>query len=258
MKSKENKAAMKIDLIMVSLVFLLTLLLLFTSSCKHEPQILPGKDPLTENNPNGNTNGNGNEVSTCDPDSVYFQKSILPLIVSNCAKSGCHDAVSHKDGIVLDNYQNIMNHGDIRPGNPGNSDLYEVITDNDPDKIMPPPPATPMSQADRDLIASWIRQGATNNTCTDGSCDTSAISYSNSILPILQSKCIGCHNNSLSSGQVNLTGHSNVNITVQNGTLLGSITHASGFFAMPKGGPQLSVCEIASIRTWIRNGAPNN
>ncbi|HNS12216.1 MAG TPA: hypothetical protein PKM97_06340 [Bacteroidia bacterium] len=257
----ENKAY-KIDLLMASLIFILTLFLLLTSSCKHEPQILPNQDPNSENNgtgnANGNGNGNGNQASTCSPDSVYFQKSILPLIVSNCAKSGCHDAASHKDGIVLDSYANIMNHGEIRPGRPGNSELIEVITETDPDDIMPPPPAAPMSQADINLLTAWINQGAQNNDCTDGNCDTTNISFSGTVSPILQSKCVGCHNNSLQSGQVNLSGHANVLIYAQSGSLLGSIMHANGYFPMPKGGTQLSDCEISSVRTWIRNGALNN
>lgn len=258
MKTKSKRPAVSIDLLMLSLVFLLTLLLLFTTSCKHEPQILPDKTTMTDNGSSGNGNGNGNQVSTCDPDSIYFQKTILPLLVSSCAKSGCHDALSHEDGIVLDNYQNIMNHGDIRPGNPGSSDLYEVITENDPDKIMPPPPFSALAQSDIDLIAAWISQGANNNNCSDGNCDSSNVTFSSGVNPILQSKCIGCHNNNLASGQVNLFGHANVNIYAQSGSLLGSITHANGYFPMPKGSPMLSDCEIALVRTWIRNGAPNN
>ena len=258
MKSNTNNQAVRIDLLMIGFIFILTLILLSTTSCKHEPQVLPSKDIISENNGNGNGNGNSNQVSTCDPDSVYFQKNILPLIVSSCAKSGCHDAISHKDGIVLDSYPNIMNHGDIRPGNPGSSDLYEVITENDPDKIMPPPPDAPMSQGSIDMIANWIRQGALNNNCSDNNCDSSSITFSASINPILQSKCIGCHNNSLASGQVNLSGYNNVQVYAQSGSLLGSIQHSNGYFSMPKGSPQLSNCEIASVSIWIRNGYPNN
>lgn len=260
MNFKEKKTAISIDLLMVTLVFVLTLLLLFTSSCKHEPRILPSSDLTTENNGNGGSggNGNGNQQLTCDPDSIYFQKTILPLIVSSCSKSGCHDAASHQDGVVLDNYQNIMNHGAINPGNPGSSELYEAITENDPDKIMPPPPASPMKQSDIDMIATWIRQGARNNTCSEGSCDTLNVTFSSSINSLIQSNCVGCHNGSLASGQVNLEGYSNVKATAQNGSLLGSISHSTGFFPMPKGISKLSDCEIAMVRIWIDQGSPNN
>ena len=39
-------------------------------------------------------------VVTCSPDTVYFSQTILPLITSNCAMSGCHDAISHKEGVI--------------------------------------------------------------------------------------------------------------------------------------------------------------
>ena len=44
----------------------------------------------------------------CNPDTVYFKQKILPLIVSNCAMSGCHDAISKKDGVVLTDFTNII------------------------------------------------------------------------------------------------------------------------------------------------------
>jgi hypothetical protein len=43
-----------------------------------------------------------------------------------------------------------------------------------------------------------------------------------------------------------------------NGRLVGVISHAAGYPAMPQGGPKLSDCEIARIRTWVRQGTPNN
>ena len=44
-------------------------------------------------------------TSNCNPDTVYFQNTILPLVVSSCATTGCHDQKSHKDGVVLIHHQ---------------------------------------------------------------------------------------------------------------------------------------------------------
>ncbi|MFM7725701.1 MAG: c-type cytochrome domain-containing protein, partial [Flavobacteriales bacterium] len=113
------------------LLFLSTAL--FFTSCKNDPlEFLP-------------PSGNGTGANSCDPDSAYFENDIAPLLNTNCAKSGCHDPITHAEGIRLNTYANVMNSGIIDPGNPGNSDLIEVITDTDPDKIMPPPPANPMT-----------------------------------------------------------------------------------------------------------------
>ena len=43
-----------------------------------------------------------------------------------------------------------------------------------------------------------------------------------------------------------------------NGKLMGTINHASGFSAMPKGGAKLSNCQIAVVQKWVTAGAPNN
>ncbi|NDH90530.1 MAG: hypothetical protein EBZ22_06560 [Flavobacteriia bacterium] len=89
--------------------------LLLGSSCTHEP--LNPIDP----NPT-DTTGTGGRV--CDPDTVYFQQDVLPLIVSSCAMSGCHDAASAQDGVVLTSYTSIMTTGDVKAGQPNNSELY--------------------------------------------------------------------------------------------------------------------------------------
>ena len=47
--------------------------------------------------------------SNCNQDSVYFVKDILEVITSNCSYSGCHNAASAAEGIILNNYANIIN-----------------------------------------------------------------------------------------------------------------------------------------------------
>lgn len=117
--------------------------------CRHEPDKVPiSGDP-------------------CHPDTVYFERDIMPLLNSSCAKSGCHDAETAMDGVILNNYANVMSTGDVRPGNPNGSDLYEVITENDARKRMPPPPLPPLSNEQIALVQKWILQGAQNLTCDD-------------------------------------------------------------------------------------------
>jgi len=45
---------------------------------------------------------------------------------------------------------------------------------------------------------------------------------------------------------------------VDNGKLLGAVTHASGYSPMPKNQAQLSDCNIQKITNWINKGALNN
>lgn len=89
-------------------------------------------------------------------------------------------------------------------------------------------------------------------------CDSVAVTFSTSVAPLLQQRCVSCHNSSLSNGNVTLETHAQVQRVATNGRLVGVISHAPGYPAMPQGGPKLSDCEIARIRTWVRQGTPNN
>lgn len=216
----------------------------FFASCKHE---LPGSIASTP--VSGGT-------QTCSADTVYFQNKVLPLIVSSCAKSGCHDAISKQDGIELTSYDKIMASGTVNPGNPGGSELYEVLNETRPDKIMPRPPSSPLTAAEKSIIYKWIQQGAKNNACND--CDTSTFTYSGAMLPIINTHCKGCHNPSFISGGLDLTLYANVRSIALDGKLMGSIDHLPGFSAMPKGGTKLSDCKLTQVRKWIAAGSLNN
>lgn len=223
--------------------------ILIIVSCKHE---IPGSD--TEPVPGPLVP----PVVTCSPDSVYFQQQVLPVIVSNCAMSGCHDAGSQKDGVVLTDYNNIMNTGEINPGSPGNSELWEKIMDNDPGDRMPPPPMPALSQQHKDIIRKWILQGAKNNSCTGSVCDTSNVSFNGTVKGILTSKCQGCHNSSGPGGGYDLSNYNSLKARVADGKLWGAINHMPGYAAMPKNGSKLSACELSQIKKWIDAGAPDN
>ena len=220
--------------------------LFLTVRCTHEP--LNPIDP----NPIDSTGLGGN----CDPDTVYFQQEVLPLIVSSCAMSGCHDAASAQDGVVLTSYSTIMNTGDVKAGQPNNSELYEVLIETDPDKIMPPPPAS-LTAAQIQLIKTWIKQGARNNSCEYG-CDTTSYTFSGTIQPMLQNFCVGCHAGASASAYVQLDSHAGVVAATGNNRLLGAVKHQSGFAAMPPNGNALTDCQIQQLEKWIAAGAPNN
>lgn len=89
-------------------------------------------------------------------------------------------------------------------------------------------------------------------------CDTTGVTYSGTVLPLLQSNCLGCHNQAGGQGGIILEGHANTVIRVNDGSLMGAISHASGYSPMPKSGQKLAACDIQRIQTWINAGAPNN
>lgn len=83
-------------------------------------------------------------------------------------------------------------------------------------------------------------------------------SFVTDILPILNTRCNNCHAGTYASGGVKLDTYSNVMISVNNGSLLGSITYKNGFSPMPKNAGKLSACEIQKIQEWIAAGPTNN
>ncbi|MEP6794613.1 MAG: hypothetical protein ABJB16_09830 [Saprospiraceae bacterium] len=99
---------------------------------------------------------------------------------------------------------------------------------------------------------------AAENLYPATNCVTTNMSYQANILPMLQFNCYVCHSAAVNSGNVNLEGYDQVLISVNNGKLLGSIKHASGFKDMPQNAPKLGACEIAKVEHWIQDGAPNN
>jgi len=219
--------------------------LLFFNACRHE--IL---DPGTE------TGGGGYPVPTsaCSPDSVYFVNQVLPLISSNCTMSGCHDNITHAEGVNLTTYTQIIKY--VIAGNAANSKLYKVIIKTN-DERMPPAPMPPMTAAQKALIQKWIDQGAKNNNCM-GSCDTAIFTYSGAIKPIMDYKCVGCHNPNSMGGNIDVSTYNSVRVVALNGKLYGSLAQQPGYSPMPKNSAKLSDCEIRQVQQWVNAGSLNN
>lgn len=197
------------------------------------------------------------EIGPCESGTVYFEKDILPILSANCAYSGCHDAGTARDGVVLDSYQNTFDTGDIEPGNPGGSELYEVITESDPSKIMPPQPNTALTQEQINLIALWISQGAENLDCIED-CDTVNVSFLSDIKPVFDSYCFNCHSGSSPSGGLLLTDYATISDASLNGEVVPRINHENGLPIMPPSGTKIDDCNLSLIDAWVRAGAPNN
>lgn len=193
----------------------------------------------------------------CSSDTVYFTNDILPILTSNCAFSGCHNQASATEGVILDNYAQVIQTGKVRPGRPDNSELFEVITEDKADKVMPPPPAQRLSSQQIALIQKWIEQGAKNNQCDAGGCDTENVSYNTFVKPAL-SGCVQCHNATVANGSVRLDNYAGVKAAATSGRLYGAISWSQGFVNMPSGGVKMDECRIQKIKSWIDAGSPEN
>lgn len=250
------------------IVVFLSGVMLSIFSCKHAPFTLEDDDMMPNDttivDPSDTTIVDPSDTTDtgnpCDPDIVYFNLDILPLFISNCAVSGCHDATTAQNDVILNSYDNVIQTAEVAPFDLEDNDLYERITDDDVDEKMPPPPNTPLTSTQINLIAKWILQGTQSLDCNPGTggCDIIEVSYSASILPVIQNNCLGCHSGANPAGNRNFTTHAGVADAANSGILYGAIAHLVGFVAMPLGGNRLPQCTIDQFKSWIDAGAPDN
>ncbi len=227
----------------LGILALLIVLFVLVDSCIHEPFI----DPFALNEGQPNTPGCVSGGTVC------FESSVLPIFISSCARSGCHDAITRKEGFVLDNYANIVRKG-IRPGNANESELYKILFKTGEDQM---PPDAPLSQAQKDSIAAWINQGAKNTVNCNCACEPTQFTYAAIIQPIMTNQCVGCHKPGSLGGNIDLSSYALVKAQADNGKLFGSVSHTIGYVPMPQG-TKLSDCQITQIKNWIDAGSPNN
>lgn len=195
----------------------------------------------------------------CDPDSVYFERQILPLLRGNCSIVGCHDAVTARNGVILDSYENLIATTVVTPYNLEMTDIYQRITEDDPADRMPRFPRDPLDSAQISLISNWILQGAENLQCdADTVCFTSTVSYMEEIAPLIKTSCKGCHSGQNPIGGFSLDTYEQVKEKALSGQLYGAVAMEQGFVPMPLSQPRLLECDIERIMVWVDSGAPDN
>ncbi len=183
-----------------------------------------------------------------------FSRDILPVLVSTCAMTGCHDAATHREGYIFAGYSTTMEA--VRPGNPAESKLYQVITAAGGEDRMPPAPLPGLTSAQIDSIAAWIRYGALNEFCGE-ECDTiNPVTFSGTILPVTKTYCTGCHSGTTPGAGVRLENYADIASVAASGVLMNAL-RGNGVPKMPPAG-SLSTCRIRQYELWISNGYPNN
>jgi hypothetical protein len=228
------------------------------TSCLYEkttvpPDVLitiPEINPNTGQTDNKNLNVCSQTAATNTKDSVCFNSQILPFFVTNCAQSGCHDIKTRAEGYDLTTFKSITSKG-IDLKNPSNSKLYREMLGN-----MPPKPAAKLLKAQTDLVLKWITEGAKNVVCSS-SIDTTNITFSKTINPLLQTNCVGCHKAGSVSGGVLLDSYANVKGYIDNKKIWGSINFINGYAAMPPS-QKMNDCQLVIVKKWIDAGAKND
>jgi cytochrome c5 len=89
-------------------------------------------------------------------------------------------------------------------------------------------------------------------------CDVSDVTYSGTVVPILDNACNACHNSNAPSAGIITDNYNDLQTIINDGSFRGAINHLPGYSPMPQGGNKLNSCDLAGINTWLDDGAPNN
>jgi hypothetical protein len=93
----------------------------------------------------------------------------------------------------------------------------------------------------------------------NSSCDTTNVTFSTNIVPLLANSCLSCHSNTTAaSAGNNIRLQDYIDVKAHTAAIAGSIKHTGTFSPMPKNGGKLNACSIILVDIWIRNGAPDN
>ncbi|MGW8314928.1 MAG: hypothetical protein ACWGNV_04950 [Bacteroidales bacterium] len=90
-------------------------------------------------------------------------------------------------------------------------------------------------------------------------CDTTMVSFSADIVPILSNHCYGCHSNlnaPIFAGGLSFEDYEDV--ARYSERIVGAINHNDGFEPMPRGAARLDPCPINLIEAWVNAGTPDN
>ncbi len=188
------------------------------------------------------------QTNDCDTANWYSGK-IEPIINTNCAISGCHDAVGSAPGNFT-NYEGVKLYVD-------NGMLKDRALIK---KNMPISPVNPLSASQLNRINCWLEHGApktsTGATTGNTSTCTTTISYSSTIAPLITTNCAvsGCHDSG--SGNGDYTSITGLQADALNGKLNNRVVVLKNMPVFPVN--PLSASDISKIDCWIQQGALNN
>lgn len=186
----------------------------------------------------------------CDTSIVYFKQQVLPILQTKCIM--CHNPKNQKHGVILNNYENII--ATIEVEDDDNSDKNELAKVIIRGK-MPPYSHEKLTVQQKKTLLKWIQQGMPNNSCEEKlEIAKSNFTFDNTLKPVLENHCIGCHSGSNPANGFDFTNTNIAMEVVKSGKLLKTISHEAGVTPMPFMSDKISDAEIESVKQWIQNG----
>ena len=120
------------------------------------------------------------------------------------------------------------------------------------------PPVTDTAAATEPLVA-------TEAPATQPAAGDATVSFANDILPLIESRCIGCHGGDRTEEGLDLKTHASVLAGSDNGPVVVLCDAANSLIVemvatqkMPKRGPKLTPPQVQLITDWVNQGALDN
>ena len=94
---------------------------------------------------------------------------------------------------------------------------------------------------------------------------STVVSFTNEVMPILQSRCLNCHGGDRTEAGLSLRTYEDIMAGSENGPVIAPGDAANSLLVelvanqkMPKRGPKLTPSQVQLITDWVNSGAPNN
>lgn len=181
----------------------------------------------------------------CPNTDVTYTNHVKGLLEQKCADAGCHSPSSNAGNL------NVLSFTSLSASiNSGNFDL-QIFEGGKGNNLNLLPPEV-------DLLSCWKTDGY-----QEGASDTCVGDYSyNSIKPILQTHCAGCHNATTPQSGIDVTSFAGMAAALA-ANPLNSITsfETRGLIQQnmpPAGSPPMSQSELDSLDCWRKAGFPEN
>ena len=89
-------------------------------------------------------------------------------------------------------------------------------------------------------------------------CDTSNVTYTQSIAPIMAANCNTCHSGANPQKNIRTDNYPDLKIIALNEQLWKSVSHDPSVVPMPYQGNKMSDCNLNKINIWLKAGSLNN
>jgi mono/diheme cytochrome c family protein len=137
------------------------------------------------------------------------------------------------------------------------------------DQVQPateaPTEAPTQAPASTDTAAPTEPAVATEAPATQPAAGGATVSFANDVMPIFQSRCIGCHGGDRTEEGLDLKAHESLMAGSDNGPVVvpgdavnSLLVELVATQKMPKRGPKLTPPQVQIITDWVNQGASDN